>query len=237
MVVVIQCAATKRKNAGHLRCRDGRNVMFVANPDAAGASDRLVYARPDDFSDTVGESWRSVLREYNKHPRKNRHGLLPAWQLYDNPIYGRLKEHFGLDGLYILSAGWGLVSASCLIPNYDITFSGAEKVMSLKRRHQRDCYRDFCTLPSNVDGPIVFLGGKDYRRLFLKLTVNVQNERIVFYAGKKPSGLGCTVRTYRESYRNRNYRNWHYRCAEALMEGKIRLDCLTERGLSQSCDG
>lgn len=81
---------------------------------------------------------------------------------------------------------------------------------------------------------IVFLGGKDYRRLFLELTANVQNERIVFYAGKKPSGSGCTFCTYRESYRNRNYRIWHYRCAEALMEGKIRLDRLTERGLSQS---
>ena len=218
MVVVIQCAATKRKNAGHLRCRDGRIVMFVANPDAAGASDRLVYARPDDFSDTVGKSWRTVLRDYNEHPGKNRHGLLPAWQLYTNPIYGRLAEHFGPNRLYILSAGWGLVSARFLIPNYDITFSTTEKVKSLKRRHQRDCYQDFRTLPSKVEGPVVFLGGKEYRRLFLDLTANFQGDRIVFYAGKKPAGSDYTLRSCGKAFTN-----WHYPCAKALMEGKTRL--------------
>ena len=216
VVVVIQCAATKRKNAGHLRCRDGRKVMFVANPDAAGASDRLVYVRPDDSSDAAGKSWRTVLREYNEHPGKNRHGLLPAWQLYTNPIYRRLAEHFGPDRLYILSAGWGLVSARFLIPNYDITFNG--RVKSLKRRHQRDCYQDFRMLPSNVDGRVVFLGGKKYRRLFLDLTANFQGDRILFYAGKKPAGSGYTLCSCGKAFTN-----WHYPCAKALMEGKTRL--------------
>ena len=216
VVVVIQCAATKRMNAGHLRCRDGRKVMFVANPDAADTSDGLVYARPDDSSDTAGKSWRTVLRDYNEHPGKNRHGLLPAWQLYTNPIYGRLAEHLGPDRLYILSAGWGLVSARFLIPNYDITFNG--RVNSLKRRHQRDCYQDFRMLPSNVDGPVVFLGGKNYHRLFLDLTADFQGERIIFYAGNKPTGSGYTLCRYGKAFTN-----WHYPCAKALMEGMTRL--------------
>lgn len=221
VVVVIQCAATKRMNAGHLRCHDGRKVIFVANPDAAGASDGLVYARPDDSSDTAGKSWRTVLRDYNEHPGKNRHGLLPACQLYTNPIYGRLAEHLGPDRLYILSAGWGLVSARFLIPNYDITFSNAEKNKKKKlliRRHQRDCYQDFCMLPSDVAGPIVFLGGKDYHRLFLDLTADFQGERIIFYAGNKPTGSGYTLCRYGKAFTN-----WHYPCAKALMEGKTRL--------------
>jgi len=35
MIVVIQCAASKRAGAGRLRLADGKPVMLVAEPEAA----------------------------------------------------------------------------------------------------------------------------------------------------------------------------------------------------------
>ena len=82
--------------------------MFVADPDAAPGGVSHAYARPDDVSDT-GASWRTMLCEYNSVPRDNPHELLPAWRLYENPIYGLLAEHCGPERFCILSAGWGLI--------------------------------------------------------------------------------------------------------------------------------
>ena len=72
-----------------------------------------------------------------ENPGDNRFGLLPAWRLYRNPTYGILAEHWGLDHLYILSAGWGLIPANFLTPNYDITFSAAQNVQRFKRWRHR----------------------------------------------------------------------------------------------------
>ena len=132
MIVVIQCAARKAAGAGYLRTRDGRKVMFVADPDLAPRDGGCIYARPDDIAGT-GTSWRAVLRQYNENPGDNRLGLLPAWRLYRNSTYEILAEHCGLDRLYILSAGWGLIPADFLTPNYDITFSTAQNVHRFKR--------------------------------------------------------------------------------------------------------
>ena len=218
MIVVIQCAANKRPDAGHLRTPGGRSVMFVADPDEAPGGDSFEYARPDDPSEYGGKSWRTVLREYNEHPVKNRAGLLPAWQLYRNPTYGLLAEHLGLDRLYILSAGWGLIAANFLTPKYDITFSKARNVDPFKRRRQQDRYRDLNMLPAAFDDPVVFLGGRDYIRLFCGLTANAGGERTVFYAGRRPAAPGCTLRSY-----GKPFTNWHYQCAKALMAGTVRL--------------
>jgi hypothetical protein len=57
MIVVIQCAATKRPGAGCVRSAAGRPVIFVADPASAPADGAHLYARPDDMSDT-GVSWR-----------------------------------------------------------------------------------------------------------------------------------------------------------------------------------
>ena len=46
-------------------------------------------------------------------------------------------SHSGLDRLYILSAGWGLIPGDFLTPNYDITFSAAQNVQRFKRRRHR----------------------------------------------------------------------------------------------------
>ena len=210
MIVVIQCAAGKQHHAGHLRTWDGRNVMFVATPDAVPSVGSKVYAHPDDISDS-GKSWRNVLSEYNSDSNNNRLGLLPAWQLYRNPTYEILADRCGEDRLYILSAGWGLIRADFLTPNYDITFSRASNVESFKRRRYQDAYDDF-RLPTSVEEPIVFFGGRDYIRLFCRLTAEAKGHRTIFYAGRRLSVPGCTLRRFGDPFTN-----WHYQCAKAFV--------------------
>ena len=218
MIVVIQCAAGKDKNAGHLHTLDGRKVVFVANPDFAPTGGNTIYARPDDLSDSE-KPWRTVLLEYNDNPAHNPLGLLPAWQLYRNPAYKILAEHCGLQRLYILSAGWGLISAGFLTPNYDITFNKAQNVQPFKRRSRRENYCDFSMLPTNVVEPVLFFGCRDYIALFCKLTEVISSRRTVFYAGGQPNAPGCSLRRY-----GKPFMNWHYQCAKAFVEGTIRLN-------------
>ena len=196
MTVVIQCAAGKQEHAGHLRTLDGRTVMFVARPDAAPPGGGRAHARPDDVSDT-GKSWRTTLQEYNAAPGNNPLRLLPAWQLYKKRIYGALARHCGPDRLYVLSAGWGLIRADFLTPNYDITFSRARNVEPFKRRRPLDAYCDFRMLPARTAEPIMFFGGKDYVDLFCLLTERVKAPRLVWYnSGRKPRAPGCELRRF-----------------------------------------
>ncbi len=217
MIVIIQCAATKKPNTGHLRQRDGKKVLFVANPDSAPNSTAHVYARPDDIADT-GISWREELLRYDAHSGNNQPGLLPAWQLYENDTYALLHDKYGSDRLYILSAGWGLISADFLTPYYDITFSrSADKY---KRRVAKDRYNDFCMLPTGTAEPVVFFGGKDYLPLFCRLTKHIQKKRVVFYNSKEaPVAPGCDLKRYDTARRT----NWHYSCAKDFIEGKISI--------------
>src|SRR6185437_5158724 len=122
MIVVIQCQG--KKNRVFLKNALGKPVSFVAQPASAPADDSLIYARPDDEAETV-KSWRQVLLDYNRD-EQNPQGLLPAYKLYQQPIYRRLADAFTVDKLYILSAGWGLIPATFLTPYYDITFSQVE---------------------------------------------------------------------------------------------------------------
>ncbi len=217
MIVVIQCAAKKKPDAGHLRRRDGQKMLFVADPDMAPASTAHAYARPDDISD-AGISWRAALLEYNDNPRNNPLGLLPAWQLYQNPTYELLANHCGLKRLYILSAGWGLIAADFLTPPYDITFSpSADKY---KRRRKKDCYDDLRMLPADTAEPVVFFGGKDYVGLFCTLTGCVKEPKHLFYnSANAPDAPGCTLRRFHTSTRT----NWHYECAKAFIDGAISI--------------
>src|SRR3954468_15411313 len=124
MIAVIQCAATKRSDAGRLVTAAGKPVVFVADPAMAPPDTSVVYARPGDKSD--GEkSWRQVLLDYNRNEPDNPLRLMPAWRLYSHAVYERLVTHCGVNNVYILSAGWGLISASFLTPEYDITFSSS----------------------------------------------------------------------------------------------------------------
>ena len=210
MIVVIQCAASKRPDAGHLSTPDGKSVMFVARPDLAPHDDSRLYAHPDDDCGT-GSSWRKALKSYHTNPGTNPLRLLPAWYLYCPPTYQLLVERFGFDRLYVLSAGWGLIRSDFLTPNYDVTFSAASNVPKFKRRTRHTTFHDFRMLPSTVSDPIVFFGGKSYVPLFCQLTSAVRSQRTVFYAGSRPSAPGCTLRSF-----GHPFTNWHYQCAQAF---------------------
>lgn len=215
MIVVIQCAASKRTGAGHLRSAKGVPVVFVAQPQGAPANETFAYARPDDLSDT-GISWRDALLKYNKPPPDNPLGLYPAYRLYDNRTYGRLVERFGLKNVYILSAGWGLIAADFLTPYYNITYS--QSAEAYERRRKSDTYRDFRMLPEQTRDDMVFFGGKDYLPLFCALTAAIKSTKTVFYNSKQvPSAQGCTLRRFETSTRT----NWHYECANAFVDGKL----------------
>lgn len=200
---------------------DGRPVSFVAKPEWAPSDSTRVYARPDDLSEN-GKSWREVLLDYNEQPGANPLGLLPAYRLYENSTYTQLAEAFGQENLYILSAGWGLIRATFLTPNYDITFS--QSTDGYKRRRKGDQYRDFRMLPPQMDKEIVFLGGKDYVPLFSSITSGIEGKRTVFFnSAFPPAAPGCTLKRFSTSTRT----NWHYECASFLIRDRtpFRGDC------------
>lgn len=216
-IVVIQCAAAKRPDAGRLRTQDGRPVLFVAHPAQAPPDGDCLYARPDDQSDQ-GVPWRDLVLRYNASPGNNPLALLPAYELYKNETYRRLARKFGVENTFILSAGWGLIGASFLTPDYDITFSASAD--AYKRRRRGEPYRDLCMLPNVRSGPIVFFGGKDYLALFARLTQSIAVPKIVFYnSAVQPSAPGCLLRRFETTART----NWHYECANAFIFGDVTL--------------
>ncbi len=212
LTVVIQCAGSKSPEAGHLHdC--GKPILFVARPEEAPRDSNTLYRHPDD---TAGDrrTWRDELLEYNRR-EDNPLKLLPAWQLYRNPVYSKLVKTFGLDNVFILSAGWGMLAADFLTPNYDITFSQAEPY---KKRTSRQAYADFRMLPAERTGRIVFIGGMKYVGLFEALTAGSAGERIIFYnSDQAPSVHGCRCIRFETTKRT----NWHYGCAKALIAGTL----------------
>jgi hypothetical protein len=220
MNIVIQCAASKQPGAGFLRTRGGKRVLFVANPNQAPKCSECHYARPDDPADN-GETWRETLVLYNK-TRDNPFGLCQAYELYENDLYRRLVHRFGIEKTFILSAGWGLINAAFLTPNYDITFSAnARSATPYKFRYKTDVYRDFRQLPADTGEPIIFFGGKDYVPLFCSLTENIKEKRFLFYNSRiMPRAPGCMLKRFDTTTRT----NWHYECASAFINGKIGLD-------------
>jgi hypothetical protein len=213
VIVVIQCAGSKRKNAGYLKAKDGRPVSFVAHPELAPAAVSCIYARPDDASDAAG-TWRDQLLAYNASPGNNPLGLLPAFELYKNDIYRALVEQLGVQNTYILSAGWGLIDAAFLTPAYDITFSA--QADNFVRRRRQDAFRDFSLLPANTSEQVVCFGSKEYVPLFAALTNAICGERIVFYNSMTPPlAPGCKL----IRFETRTRTNWQYECAAAFLGG------------------
>jgi hypothetical protein len=158
------------------------------------------------------------LLKYNDDPGGNPLRLYPAYQLYENQAYGRLVDRFGSENVYILSAGWGLIRAGFLTPSYDITFSPSAD--AYKRRRKTDRYDDFRMLPDDTENDIVFFGGKDYLPLFCSLTDTNRSRKIVFFNSTSiPRLNGCTLKRFETTTRT----NWHYECANAFLDGTIRI--------------
>ncbi len=215
MRVVIQCANSKVEGAGRLYTSSGEPVSFVARPDEARALNLAgTYARPDDPATGEGRSWRNLLAEYNASAA-NSLRLVQAARLYEHRAYANLVTKFGIERVFILSAGWGLVSGTFRLPHYDITFSGSAE--SFKRRRQTDQWHDFCHL-EDLGEPIVFFGGMDYLPLFCRLTSGFSSPRTVYYRARAPPDApGCVLVRYETPTRT----NWHYECAASYLEGKV----------------
>lgn len=219
MRVVIQCAGSKRPAAGTFRTADGRRVVFVAQPALAPKADDIHYAHPDDFSDRADQTWRERVADENRRPGVTSSPLCPAGLLYTPSAYRTLQERFGAERLFILSAGWGLVRSDFLLPAYDITFSRSAE--SYKRRQSTQRFSDFNHLLDEAEADTVFLGGKDYLPLFLKLSSAARGRRLVFFnSAVPPAAPGCTVQEFRSARRT----NWHYACAEALASRELALN-------------
>jgi hypothetical protein len=215
MKIVIQCAARKVAAAGYMQTKNGEPVMFVAQPQSAPQHGNALYSIPDDFSDRE-VSWRTLLQEYNQNPGNNPLNLYPAYKLYGNAIYRALANRFGIEHTFILSAGWGMIRADFLTPQYDITFSPSAELY--KRRKKTNIYQDFYMLPDDVNTPIVFFGGKDYIRLFCSITKDFRSQRTVFYNSEfPPEAPGCAT----QRFFTRTRTNWHYECAKAFLDGLI----------------
>lgn len=215
MIVVIQCAGSKRPDAGTLRTRGGQPVLFVARPEKAPLTGACVFAHPDDPADD-GLTWRETLLAYNQNPGSNPLGLHPAYELYRNEIYRVLVKRYGVENTYILSAGWGLLNAAFLTPSYDITFSAAAE--GFVRRRKGDVYRDLCHLPDDRDEPVVFFGSKEYVPLFASLTRSVRAKKLVFYNSQQaPEAEGCVL----QRFQTRTRTNWQYECAAAFVRHEL----------------
>ena len=212
---MIQCAARKQPDAGHLLTASGQPVYFVARPQIAPHQPNRLYARPDDLSND-GASWREHLLSYNANRGANPLHLYPAYELYQNRAYRRLVDQFGVSNVYILSAGWGMIAANFLTPSYDITFSSSAK--AYKRRRKADPYKDFVMLPPKTRDDIVFFGGKDYLPLFCSLTKACRAKKIVFFNSSIiPRCDGYEFIRFRTNTQT----NWHYQCVKAFLDGRI----------------
>ncbi len=209
MKIVMPCAAAKVENAGFLMWED-RRVMFVADPALSPSREDIIYARPDDVSPN-GKTWRQLLIEHNDDGG-NRFKFAPAFALYSNSLYRKLADTYGVANLFILSAGWGLVSADFLLPRYDITFKKLKGPDVHKVRKAGDVYQDFQHVPDAND-EVVFIGVKDYVTFFDSLTHGRGLRRTT------PRIADCKLLRYP----TRSRTNWQYQCAADLIRGDFQM--------------
>jgi hypothetical protein len=174
---------------------------------------------PDEKLPNSTISWRDYLEEH-----QNDKNLLMAYQLYKRNEYRQLYEKFG-NSFYILSAGWGLVSSEFKLPNYDITFSGNANVnidaRRIKNINNLPIYNDFNQLDINDNEDIIFIGSPDYIQLFIILTQNLPNRKIIYWKSKSLRRIYPND-TFEYRYFQTNTRtNWHYELACAIAYGII----------------
>ncbi|MGL2999401.1 hypothetical protein [Flavobacterium sp. RSSB_23] len=189
---------------------------FVDNP-----SNNFEH-HPDDIKENSETTWRDYLID-----NQNDKNLLEAYRLYVPRtlpnVYLESHNRF-MANLYILSAGWGLVRANYRLPKYDITFSKATNVsLNARRNFNTTQYQDFNQLDKNDDNDIVFIGSPDYIPLFIHLTENLKNRKIIYWKKKN------TPNTYplpNNSFLYRFYltttnTNWYYELARDFCSGLI----------------
>jgi hypothetical protein len=227
MKFVMQCSASKDPKAGRLRTKSGDEVVFVADPALCAPIPGVRYATPDDLCGEDGLTWRNALKRYNEQS-ENPCRLLRAAELYApklndfQKLYQDLANTFGWDNFFIFSAGWGLISANFLTPDYNITFSTQVKKKKpwawRNTKDKRDTWVDFNHLQNantGKDEQIHFFGGKDYLPTFYTFVKACPGRKIVHYKGNVEQCTGFDYNKYEGSEGNRT---WHYRAAKDFLE-------------------
>jgi hypothetical protein len=223
--IVMQCCATKNPSAASFNV-NGRCVRFVAQPARHPRPESGMFVRPDDPMQGTSLSWRQHLTAYNQRT-DNPDGLLPAGELYEPPqcpsLYRQLLDHVGAANFYILSAGWGLIRASFLTPDYDITFANLDKEDRWKRRTVNDIYQDYRQLAQqdiSPDEPVYFIGAAAYLSLYRGLTQAIIARKVVYYASAKTDTSDADYQYIHYNTGGWNT-NWQYRCAQDFLADRI----------------
>ncbi|WP_297511101.1 hypothetical protein [Flavobacterium sp.] len=224
--VVMVCAGAKHNSY----FKAYPNKKFVNKPELSNEH------HPDNKMNDKKTSWRDYLIK-----NQSDINLKKAFELY-NPtktkypnvyldLFNKYKTNF-----YILSAGWGLVNSEYRLPNYDITFSKGKKVPLNTIRNKNitvaPIYHDFNqfideskNLLINPEEDILFIGGKDYLKLFYALTQDLPNRKIIYYKGLFPTCLPLNSRNiiFRKYYHSnpKTNTNWHYELANKISIGII----------------
>jgi hypothetical protein len=191
----------------------------VADPALAPKAGPYIYAHPDENAEN-GLTWRQTLLRYNESG-ENPLKLARAFELYENTAYRILVATFGIEKVFILSAGWGLINAAFLTPYYDITFSHSvkRKAEPYKFRKKEGLWNDLCQFPIESEEDTIFFGGKDYVLMFCALTRSYRGRRLLFYNAEiPPLANGCLLCRYQTTTKT----NWHYECVGAFLANKLR---------------
>lgn len=208
--VVIQCAASKVADAGYMKNPEGTPIRFIDDPKSSPRSDVYIDLNPHDMI-TKNHSGLDILIRYNRDLYyANPFKLKKAYELYRSGVYRDLVDKLGVENVYILSAGWGLVRSDFLLPVYDITFSISAE--SYKRRSLRSKkYKDLNQLNLNDNADLYFFGGKSYYDLFVGMTKDYSGSVNIFYNSKeKPQIKNCNLIHYDSTTKT----NWHYKAAK-----------------------
>lgn len=234
MKIVIPCANSKYpieggEFYGFMRDKDGKPVMFVDNPQLAPYSVHFRYVSPTcHYDDRM--TFQDELCSYNERFKSDGYNpfhLLPAYQLFRNPIYRDLAESdkYGKDGVYIFATPWGIVRADFLLPMYDLTFSSNQDVKEYMRRGQDDTYndKDLCHLDNNSDETLNFIGLRSYIQPFRRLTRDYLGKKVVYYKSQLPRRFFNTDVELVKCVGIKGTQNWHYQCARRKMNS--RCDC------------
>jgi len=204
--------------------KDKAESFFTKYPDDKFVNqplNNLLKHHPDD--NNVGENM--TWREYLESNQKDRN-LLSAYQLYIKPEYMMLHIAFS-ESFYILSAGWGLVNSEYKLPKYDITFKTKAPIINKRAKNlfAQPIYHDFNHLVNfEGDEDIVFLGSPDYIPLFIHLTQNLKNRKIIYKRKGIPNNVNYQLPNNSFVYRYYNTARrttWYYNVANDLCNGII----------------
>lgn len=223
MKIIIQCAGAKQTHANYTGFHQHEHYIkrFLARPN----TDHLHCAHPD-LECANGITWRETLAQYNQQNRfNNPQYLSQAYELYRPAAYGNLVAEFGVENVFILSAGWGLIRGDYLIPDYDITFSANAEPH--QRRRNNDDFNDFNHLAGNTE-PVIFLGGISYQPLLFQLTQQLNCDVTLVYRAATPPALPKKANVnanYMTRYFDTPRRtNWHYEVANTLIQNHHLFD-------------